>query len=794
MTAAVLKQRMLAADNAPVAVTKASAQTIVIPKGRGEPEKTVELKDDYAWLRGEKWPKETVDDADIIDYLTQENDYCKEFLKSLEEHQTKFFETLKGRIKLTDKTVESKKKSFTGEDWYYYSRTEEALQYSIDCRRQGKDGAEEILLDRNKLAEGKKFCKVLGSSVSGNGNLMAYRSDFVGDENYKLTFQKLNGPGSDKETFLPESEEIEQVSTYCYHEAPNTEDDPIGIFYVVRNEQLRPTKVFYHKFGANVADDQLIFESKNDMFTVGVGCSSDRKYVMVSYHSKTEDEIRSISVTDSLEMAKNGDDGSGFKVEVLRELKPDIEYSADHGGGAWFLKTKETCTKDHFCVLRKRDNETDFLVLLPEHPKLCISSGITLTKSFLAVSFLSTETGQPSLFVYPNNADTPDQTEAAKKQVLFPNVDPEATSHDAAFSETTCYDDDLVNVAVDTPVSPTIWYTYPKIGAGREDLIIIKQKEVPNYEPELYATERIYVEYEENSKDALHPSVLDEETKKATLTPANAKRPKIPVTILYKKGHLKKDGSMPLLLNGYGSYGISEEPVWSNLDTLYADLGFVVATAHIRGGGDLGEPWYQAAKFLTKKRTFFDFIAVADHLAATNWTSPGRVALCGGSAGGMLVGACLNLRPKLLKAIVAHVPFVTVLDTMLDVSLPLTPGEFKEWGNPREPAYFDYMRSYCPYENLKVDEELLASGSFPSVFATTGLSDYRVGYYEGAKWIAKMRAQIKAAKSKKEVEEPLIVMETNMAAGHAGASGRFDRLKEVSRDVAFLATEFDLIQ
>jgi len=159
-----------------------------------------------------------------------------------------------------------------------------------------------------------------------------------------------------------------------------------------------------------------------------------------------------------------------------------------------------------------------------------------------------------------------------------------------------------------------------------------------------------------------------------------------------------------------------------------------------------------------------------------------------------LVGACLNLRPKLFKAIVAHVPFVTVLDTMLDGSLPLTPGEFKEWGNPRDAGYFDYMRSYCPYENLKVDEELLASGSFPSVFATTGLTDYRVGYYEGAKWIAKMRAQIKAAKAQKKVEEPLIVMETNMAAGHAGASGRFDRLKETSRDVAFLATEFDLIQ
>ena len=208
---------------------------------------------------------------------------------------------------------------------------------------------------------------------------------------------------------------------------------------------------------------------------------------------------------------------------------------------------------------------------------------------------------------------------------------------------------------------------------------------------------------------------------------------------------------------------------------------------------------------------FYDFINVAEHLAqptASNerWTKPGNIAIVGGSAGGMLVGACLNLRPHLFKAIVAHVPFVTVLDTMLDGELPLTPGEFKEWGNPRDAGYFEYMREYCPYENLKVGDTLTSgsSGSFPSVFCTTGLTDYRVGYYEGAKWVAKMRRQIKEAKERAEkadpqgsgdhVKEPLVVMETNMAAGHAGASGRFDRLKEVSRDVAFLAVEFGLVE
>ena len=204
--------------------------------------------------------------------------------------------------------------------------------------------------------------------------------------------------------------------------------------------------------------------------------------------------------------------------------------------------------------------------------------------------------------MYPNDlpaANTP----AAAKQVFFPNVDPNNTSHDASFSHTTNYDEDLITVALDTPTTPTIWYNYVRFGASAEELEVIKAKEVPNYDPDLYASERIYVQYTEDRAAALHPSVDADVGITRKDSPATSLTPSIPVTILYKKGVFRKDGSMPLLLNGYGSYGICEEPVWSNLDTLYADLGFVVATAHIRGGGDLGEPWYQSAKFLTKKRT-----------------------------------------------------------------------------------------------------------------------------------------------------------------------------------------------
>lgn len=820
MSAAELKKKMLAADNAPVATKKPFSQNIQIPADAeaGLPAKTVELSDDYFWLRGAKWPRETVDEPEIIKYLTEENDYCKDFLKLLDGHQNKFFEILKGRIKLTDTTVESKCGGHA-----YYTRTEEELQYSIDCRRKVDEKTEEILLDRNKLAEGKKFCKILATSVSGNGKLMAYRCDFVGDENYKLVLQNLE-PGETQEdrSCLPESEKIEQISTYTFHESPDASTDPdsekskpVGLFYSVRNEQLRPTKIYYHKFGTEVKDDVLIFESKNDMYTVGVGRTSDKEYIRVSYSSSTDDETKYINVRESLDLAEKGTPITSDLLKVLVPLKPDIEYSADHANGSWFLKTKEGCTRDHFRVMKKVDSDADFSVLVDEDPKLCLS-GYMLTRTYLGLGYMNTETGQPSLFIFENDKSAGADLLATKKKVFFPGVDPEKTSHDAVFSGSSNYDDDLINVAVDTPVEPTVWYTYEYAASSATSpadcrMTLVKAKETPNYEKDLYNTERAYVEYDEDYAAMVHPTAAAEALKKSEITPpipAFSKHPKIPVTIFYKKDKLKKDGSMPLLLNGYGSYGISEEPVWSNLATLYADLGFVVATAHIRGGGDLGEPWYQSGKFLTKKRTFFDFVKVAEKLATPGeggaapgerWTSPGNVAVCGGSAGGMLVGAALNMAPNLLRAVIAHVPFVTVLDTMLDGDLPLTPGEFKEWGNPRKnEAYFDYIRSYCPYENINVKGAKTADGTikYPSIFATTGLTDYRVGYYEGAKWFAKIRSQIRELKGKGDAkfEEPLVVMETNMAAGHAGASGRFDRLKEVSRDVAFLATEFNLIE
>ena len=639
--------------------------------------------------------------------------------------------------------------------------------------------------------------------MSLNGKIIAYRVDTQGDENYRLNFVNL-----ETGEHLPDM--LWNVVSYCYHQpadADTTGTAPHGIFYSLRNKNLRSTKIFYHKLGDVcegsedfAPNDRLLFESKNEMFRVAVGTTSDREFILVRHGSNTENEVLAIDVTDP-----------DMGLVNLLPMADDVQYNVARSAGSWFLRTKAGCAKDHFRLERGEwadaatRSEIQWTPFIAEKAEYAFE-GLSVTKDFLLLSYLHVTTGVPKLVVRRTahleadmDADKlfPAPTTGGEpfcKLVAFPGIsDPEALSHSAEFSGTSDYDLNRIVVVLDTPAQPTTWYDWDWAVSDGGELPVRKQKEVPNYSPGEYHTERMYARYTEDKGLALH-GTLHESTDPKYADSAVS----IPVTILYKKSLFKQDGSMPLLLEGYGSYGISEEPVWRNTHTLYADLGFVVATAHIRGGGDLGEPWYQAAKFLSKKRTFLDFIAVADKLAKEKFTSPGNVAIVGGSAGGMLVGACLNMRPSLFKAVVAHVPFVTVLDTMLDGDLPLTPGEFKEWGNPRDEHYFEYIKSYCPYENCRfVKDHLLQrpGNTFPSIFATAGLSDYRVGYYEAAKWVARIRAGIAAAKAEAPdgaINEPLMVFETNMAAGHAGASGRFDRLKEVSRDVAFLATEFDV--
>jgi len=558
------------------------------------------LEDEYQWLRGKAWPK-LVQDEDIIAHLEAENAYSKDFLASLGNLQETFFQTMKGRMKLTDRTVETRRGLH-----YYYSRTEEELQYSIDCRvpaAQLQDlratglsdealrQAEEVILDRNKLAEGKKFCKALATTVSLNGKLMAYRVDTQGDENYCLNFVDL-------ETGEYLADKLWNVASYVFHQpadADTTGAAPSGIFYSLRNKNLRSTKVFYHNFGDECAgselfepNDKLLLQSKNEMFRLGVGRTADDEYVTVGHSSSNENEIFVIDVSDP-----------EMRLVNLMPMVDDVEYSVAKAGPHWFLRTKGGCAREHFRLERgewvdEAKQQVAWAPYIAEKRDFAFE-GMRATRDYLLLTYLNVQTGVPMLVVRkaahpePDLADDvlfpPQPAEEYCKLVSFPGIaQPEALSHTAVFSGACDYALNQVVVALDTPALPTTWYDWCWGSTG--SLPVRKQKEVPNYDPDEYHTERLYVKYFEDKKLALH------ETLQSSTDPKYADSAvSVPVTVLYKKSLFRKDGTMPLLLEGYGSYGISEEPVWRNTHTLYADLGFVVATAHIRGGGDLGEPW-----------------------------------------------------------------------------------------------------------------------------------------------------------------------------------------------------------
>lgn len=324
-----------------------------------------------------------------------------------------------------------------------------------------------------------------------------------------------------------------------------------------------------------------------------------------------------------------------------------------------------------------------------------------------------------------------------EKHIKFPDQSFSASGSVANFVE-----NDL-RIAYSSLARPATAFSYD---FANNKLSILKTQKIPSgFNPDEYMVERVLA----TSSDGTE----------------------VPISLLYKKSLFKKDGSNRLYLYGYGSYGIAVPPTFRNTAISLVNRGFVYAIAHIRGGDDLGHDWYEAAKFLTKKRTFEDFIASAEYLIAQQYTAKGNITICGGSAGGLLIGAVLNEKPELFKAAIAHVPFVDMLNTMLDESLPLTPGEFKEWGNPKDKKYFEYILSYSPYENIK-------SQKYPALMVTAGLSDPRVGYWEAAKWVARLR--------ERKTDSNKIIFKTNMEAGHRGASGRFDYLKEEADDLLFI--------
>jgi oligopeptidase B len=650
--------------------------------------------DNYFWLRDRKNP-------DTLKYLEDENRYTEAMMKSTDGLQSKLDSEMLGRIQQTDVSVPVKRGGY-----FYYSRTEEGKQYPIYCRKKGSlDTQEEVLLDGNQMAEGKKYFRVGNFVASPNHKLLAYSVDFEGDEAYTIHVKNL-------ETGKLQSDEI--PNTYYSLEWGN---DNATFFYTILDPAKRPFKVFRHTLG--VKKDPLVYHETDERFTVELTKTLSRAYILINIGSSLTSEVRYVSA-----------DRPKGKFQVVLPRVQETEYDLTHHGDSFFIRTNDGAKTFRVVEAPVKDpSKANWKEVLPARESVTVESA-TAFKDHLVIE--ERDRGLTKIRI----------TDFADSQTHY--IDFPEPVYTAGLGGNAEYDTKLVRFNYTSLVTPNSVFDYNMETHTRE---LKKQQDVlGGYQPSQYQSERVY---------ATAPDGV-----------------KVPISLVYKKG-LVKDGKAPMLLYGYGAYGISIDPTFASDRLSLLDRGFVYAIAHIRGGGDLGKPWHEDGRILTKKNTFTDFIACAEYLISEKYSAPGHIAIMGGSAGGLLMGAVTNMRPDLFSAVVATVPFVDSLNTMLDASLPLTVGEYEEWGNPNESKYYEYMKSYAPYENV-------AAKPYPNILVTAGLNDPRVSYWEPAKWTAKLRAM--------KTDKNLLLLKTNLGSGHFGASGRYERLKETAFNYAFILT------
>ncbi len=558
-------------------------------------------------------------------------------------------------------------------------------------------------------------CNVL---AAGHGYFsMAY--DIVSPEGTLLAFA-VDTDGSEVYTLrfknLNTGEVLADEIPNVYYSGAWT--DNANFFYTTLDETKRPYRLWRHRIGSAVADE-LVYEETDERFNITVERSRSGEFLLLTIDSHATSEVRYLST---------GDSGGQFR--PLRPRIQDVEYYAEHQGGFFWIRTDENAI--NFRLLRAPDtNPATWTEVMPHREDVSIEGLEGFEKHLVVVE---RENGLRQLRV----ADTRDGFTA--HVVEFD--EPAYTLFTEEGNEE--YETSALRFMYTSLVTPRSVYDYDMDSRTRE----LKKRfaVLGGYDPANYTSERI---------SAAAPDGVQ-----------------VPVSLVYRKG-MARDAGNPLYLYGYGSYGIITEPAFSSERVSLLDRGYIYAIAHIRGAGDMGRRWYEDGKLLHKRNSFTDFIACAEHLIAQQYTSAGRLDIAGGSAGGLLMGAVMNLRPDLFRTVVAHVPFVDVVNTMLDETLPLTIAEYEEWGNPNEREFFDYMRSYSPYDNV-------APAAYPNVLVTAGLNDPRVSYWEPAKWVAKLRDL--------KTDTNTIVLRTNMGAGHGGPSGRYSRLKEKAFEYAFLLT------
>jgi oligopeptidase B len=494
-------------------------------------------------------------------------------------------------------------------------------------------------------------------------------------------------------------------------------NDSRTLFYILLDEVRRPSRLFRHVVGTNPTEDPLVHHEPDDAFFLDIQRTRSRRFLVLELASHSTSEARYLSA----------DEPAG-EFRVVEPRRAGIEYTVTHHGERFYIVTNDAAANFRLVAAPvSSPGHEAWAPVLPYRPEVKLDAAEAFerhlvvwerTEGLRQLRVLELATGAEHLVAFPEPV-----------YAVRPNENPEFETTVFRFSYTSLV---TPNSVVDYDMVARSW-------------TVRKQTEVlGGYDPSCYRSERLFATAPDGTR--------------------------VPVSLVYRLP-LERDGRRPLLLQGYGSYGYSFDPAFSSNALSLLDRGWVVAIAHIRGGEEMGRAWYEAGKLLQKRNTFSDFIAAAEHLVAEGYTAPERLAITGGSAGGLLMGAVTNMRPDLFRAVVAEVPFVDVVNTMLDATLPLTVIEYDEWGNPDDPAYYEYIRSYSPYDNV-------SSKDYPHILATAGLNDPRVAYWEPAKWTARLRAR--------KTDRNRLLLRTNMGAGHGGASGRYDHLREVAFKYAFL--------
>lgn len=656
------------------------------------------------------------ENPEVTQYLEAENAYAEAVMAPEADLREQLYNEMLSHIKQTDISV-----PYRDGDYWYYSRTEEGKQYGIQCRKRGtaagpdESATEQVILDGNEMAAGRAFFAIGAIDISDDARWMAYTVDFTGFRQYTLYIKDL-----ETGELLPGS--VERVGSVVWA------TDGFNLFYTVEDqEQKRQFQFWRHMRGTPYAADVLVFQEDDERFNLGAGRTRDGHFLLLESASHTTSESRFLAA-----------DNPEGQFEVIAEREDEHEYYVDHRLGLWFIRTNDKGRNFRLVTVPVGSGRVEWTERIPHRDEVMLEE-IDLFSTF----YISCERrdGLPRLCVERFVGDT--AVAETLGEIAFPEPAYSAHPHVNRIFDTTTF-----RYGYQSLVTPSSVFEYD-LATGESTLL--KQVEVPGgFDRTLYASERVH---------ATAPDGIQ-----------------VPISIVYRKDQ-RQPGKNPLYVYGYGSYGYSLPLGFGASRLALLDRGVVMAYAHIRGGGDLGIPWHDAGKMLVKRNTFTDFIAAVEHLGQAGYGDPRRVAIEGGSAGGLLMGAVLNLRPDLFRAVVSHVPFVDVMNTMLDASLPLTVPEYEEWGNPNEEEYFKYMLSYSPYDNLK-------SGSYPSILVKTSLHDSQVMYWEPAKYVAKLRTL-------KTDSNPLLLV-TNMKAGHGGSSGRYDYLKEIAFDYAFLLRELGI--